>query len=96
MSEAKITKGPWRYMPYKGSTFYIHGDYSPSPRVCEIHYTSGAHSYHEADARLIAAAPDLLAALQAMVAKYGFDHTLGHPVSTARDAITKATEGSAQ
>jgi hypothetical protein len=60
---SRITPGPWSFCPYKGMSFYIQQDYSPGKRIAEIHYTDGAHSFHEADARLIAAAPDLLAAL---------------------------------
>jgi len=53
-----------------------------------------------ANARLIAAAPDLLEALQKMVERFGdfapgkpFEFPGDHPVSIARAAIAKATGG---
>jgi hypothetical protein len=49
----------------------------------------------EANARLIAAAPDLLAALQAVIRHYGTTNFMqdAEPFNTARAAIAKATGG---
>ena|SRR6185437_5491685 len=55
------------------------------------------HTYEcaerDANARLIAAAPELYAALEAMVKQYNFGDTLpaGHPLIAARAALAKAT-----
>lgn len=53
------TPGPWSYHPHGGSAFYIHAAHMLAPRIAMVCYTDGAHSFHEANARLIAAAPRL-------------------------------------
>jgi hypothetical protein len=83
------TPGPWRDY---GHTGYVYG---PDVVVCRC----GDYSDKEllpfnkdrwaADARLIAAAPDLLAALQAMLKRYGI-HSNGD-IKIAADAVAKAT-----
>ncbi|MEN6665525.1 MAG: hypothetical protein ABFD85_16170 [Phycisphaerae bacterium] len=82
------TPGPW---VYKG--FVVDSDFSgwrvylPTKyrRVIDVEGTSAAEA--DANARLIAAAPDLLAALKAVVA---FTGAHGGPYADARAAITKA------
>ncbi len=58
VSAAKFTPGPWTAHPHDGRAFFIHAAHVLAPRVATVSYTDGAHSYHEANARLIAAAPD--------------------------------------
>lgn len=70
MSEAKFTPGPWSIVPYgDGSSLVIHSD--EDNRVCFMATASSdrpsSHASIRANARLIAAAPDLLEALQGMV-----------------------------
>lgn len=93
MTTPAHTPGPWRIG-------------TPGPNGCYTTGTERglmvamvAHSIHmpdqkaqaEGDARLIAAAPELLAALQTLVANGGIGpESMFHD---ARDAIKKATEG---
>ena len=63
MSETKHTPGPWRIVGEMGDSPFISGtmpDGVPD-HICQIIETPDAEDY--ANARLIAAAPDLLAAL---------------------------------
>lgn len=60
------TPGPWRYDPVDGH-IYATSEASPLPapaRVCDPHADDIDIDEREANARLIAAAPDLLAALR--------------------------------
>lgn len=101
MNPPKHTPGPWEC----GSFYYPETN---SPGSCEITQTGemgilaivtlprpnrSGHNEGRANARLIAAAPDLLAACEAML---NDNHTLGElsrPVANvARAAIAKATE----
>ena len=85
--ETKHTPGPWAY--HNTPTPFIHVAAGGLP-ICQI-YTSTAHGQSMgeqfANARLIAAAPDLLEALQMLLE---FPNT-GPATSAAREAITKAT-----
>ncbi len=69
MAESKFTPGPWSIVPYgDGSSLVIHSD--EDNRVCFMATASSdrpsSHASIRANARLIAAAPDLLEALQAI------------------------------
>ena len=90
---SKHTPGPWQ----------IEGDFIEGPPTTKhglsvmIASVYGGYSEHKADASLIAAAPDLLATLEALVVRYNdlaesegmAPHT--HPqVVAARAAIKKA------
>jgi hypothetical protein len=90
----KHTPGPWSYSIYENSNhakIYLHG-------LGEADKIKGADSLRgycgQANARLIAAAPDLLAALQACdeaiiyISEYDIPITLPDQVKTA---IAKAT-----
>ena len=93
---SKHTQGPWRFRPHrmqcfdnigvKRDGFNIDGPESLGDMEC------GA--FNEADARLIAAAPDLLEALKPFLEDdiYDGDHTreLVKAVKIARAAIAKA------
>lgn len=88
------TPGPWRATPIAGHGTFIEGDYSAvttsRPTVAHMTHNNNDTRAH-ADAHLIAAAPDLLAACEAFAAP-------GTPVSAsviemAREAIRKAREG---
>lgn len=75
------TPGPWRLETIRDIVFH-----SPEWAECP-------DDQAEADARLIAAAPDLLTALESLVSaceNEGFPH-LGNILPAARRAITKAT-----
>ena len=57
MSETKHTPGPWTYEP--GDSMECGGILAPARMVCDF-----IEDPNEADARLIAAAPDLLESLE--------------------------------
>lgn len=91
MTTAKHTPGPWVVKP---TTSRVHNFRVESAQDCE----DIALCIELADARLIAAAPDLLTALEALANEYG-PHT-GRMASTsprralwlqARTAIARAT-----
>jgi hypothetical protein len=82
------TPGPWQYngfvtdSDFSGWRVYLPTKYR---RAITVEGTSAAEA--DANARLIAAAPDLLAALKAVVA---FTGAHGGPYADARAAIAKA------
>ena len=90
------TKGPWKVGQYLGSLrqFVIHMDVGGNGRGSDVAFTSAAFGNDEtiANARLIAAAPDLLEALKDMVdlveLMCPFD---GPQQRKARAAIARAT-----
>lgn len=97
---AQHTPGPWRPLPAEqGEHPFSHVVYAENYGV--VGYWKGRKDHHinadwcltEADARLIAAAPDLLDALQRMVDWAGdMPHTSERlDVIVARVAIAKAT-----
>lgn len=84
---AQHTPGPWHAMPFNGGeTIYAHDNH----RVAECLATGKHGEKHEANARLIAAAPELLAALQNILAA---NPDLAEVADEARAAIAKATGG---
>lgn len=88
---SNFTPGPWTIEEYGDNdtpNLVIHED--SESRICFM-ATPGSHgdpAIIEANARLIAAAPDLLAALQGMVEIHG---GLGVSMQVAIVAIAKAT-----
>ena len=89
MNEKRFTPGPWEYHSGVGPTFVIEaataGQFARVSR-----WTQGNRAEAEANARLIAAAPDLYEALQAFI-----DAGDGHDDFTdewpaARAALAKA------
>ena len=102
MSEAKHTPGPWEFGPSHSSTGLAGqlvvrpaGEFPHGEWVADV--GSMYDDHREANARLIAAAPDLLAALQKVVnhADAGTAAILDRLVEEARAAIAKATGGAA-
>ena len=92
MSETKHTPGPWRTDAHNGFPLDIEdpGEYMIAKA------TPCAKA--EANARLIAAAPDLLAALESIASMYDYEAACGDLASRlyeatclARAAIAKAT-----
>jgi hypothetical protein len=102
----KHTPGPWTYLRMKLGPkqkdrrcgFVINGPDTGNPlpvRVCDLRVPAGIDGFGEgeANARLIAAAPELLAALQA-VADYWAGGDIPPDIDAAmRDAIAKAQGG---
>ena len=91
---SKHTQGPWHTASdATGGLKYIVFDAAgwtvADAKVFHGHHNAGAA---DANARLIAAAPELLDALQCL-ANYvgGWDAPDGHPCAIARAAIAKAT-----
>ena len=86
------TPGPWVVLQNPMSHDCITSD---DCRICEMPRWDDEYAEEEtANARLIAAAPDLLAALERMVRQHGsnfISYSGDHPVSVARAAIAKAT-----
>ncbi len=90
---SKHTAGPWRIGMKPGPMIYgPHGEQVADLRAAMVPTAEG-----NADARLIAAAPELLAALQAFAALYSGDSYTpdewNAAVRAARAAIRKATGG---
>ena len=84
----KHTPGPWFYETGNTEALIVERD---GTTVAELQttYQTTAHRSLEANARLIAAAPDLLAALQSLI---NDQRDASLPIlSQARAAITKAT-----
>ena len=83
------TPGPWEKFFYKGhETWMVRGGKGLTLAELANHETEDS----EANARLIAAAPDLLEACQSLVAAYdGWDSVIPS-VRAARAAAVKATQ----
>ena len=67
MTTAKHTPGPWSFAPAVPGAqrcFYISGNHDANNREVDIGTVQGGYYSCEANARLIAAAPDLLEALK--------------------------------
>ena len=83
---AQHTPGPWRYLPGDGLAW------RPSvQRATEGGFVvqGSSREREEADAKLIAAAPDLLEALQHLMVAHG--EQLDYAFQQAQEAIAKAT-----
>jgi hypothetical protein len=95
----KHTAGPWGYLPETGEVYYDDGDVRPQIATVDlIHVESEAQAL--ADLHLIAAAPDLLEALELLLAEVeasgnatASDYGWPKAVSATRAAITRAREG---
>lgn len=74
MSEFKHTPGPWRISRTSGMEIFINQDYDQPNRVpgyfAEVRRFTSDHEQVDANARLIAAAPELLEALEQLVSDY--------------------------
>jgi len=97
MSESKHTPGPWTVEAYpdRASRHPLHNNRyvaSPGGLVCALRDQPA----QAADARLIAAAPELLAALRRIIDWNHSEHTVDARVEAmvaGRAAINKAEEG---
>lgn len=97
MSIQKHTQGPWRLETDYPKGFLIlkdepHPSHDPVWTVANVNACMGAES--KSNARLIAAAPDLLAALKAMLSMFGdheqYDDDSAQVIAEAREALAKA------
>lgn len=71
------TPGPWTVERHSGAYHVHYGEEGNGAECCAVHYASGVHADREraeADAALIASAPELLAALRAMLAAVESEH----------------------
>lgn len=110
MSETKHTPGPWDSFKAHDGKFLIHRRDSGYKSL--IGFTASSDSLghggsEEANARLIAAAPELLEALETAVAQFDFTvaamakgqkvsmSSLQNCAANARAALSKATKGAA-
>lgn len=84
---SKHTPGPWRTHLCDG-TLVIDSDGVPVATTTGDYESEDEYAVMEANARLIAVAPDMLAALKAVVE---FSGAHGGPYAAARAAIKKAT-----
>ena len=104
---SKHTPGPWKVEQYQGNCFYVvaeRGKKWDNPEICDLYtdvtpedsVTLGPwlepKDNAEANAHLIAAAPDLLEALIGMIEVFGnAEHVLTlNEVIAAKQAIVKA------
>ncbi len=79
------TSGPWEAR-YEQMAYIVYADDQPGGLARIVCYPA---EEERANARLIAAAPDLLEALQEIVAWYGH-HSGGPMLAAAREAIARA------
>lgn len=92
MSAAKHTPGPWTVAAPSIHRVYPHVVAQNGVIVCNVKSSSNRPQARH-DARLIAAAPELLEALQNLVDRSGSAGLICGPalIKDARDAIAKAT-----
>ena len=91
MSEAKHTPGPWQWTQHFDPTISIYKDgFGQIARLYDSSEGAG-----KANARLIAAAPDLLDALIEIVSADDAHELTQKHIESARAAIAKATGGAA-
>lgn len=99
MGTGKHTPGPWEaepdLLPRSGKRWKVTAATPKPPRrytvTVVVNYDKTDETTAEADARLIAAAPELLAACEAMLKRFGM-HSDGC-VKLAADAVAKAKGG---
>lgn len=99
MAEAKFTPGPWSFapaVPGAKRSFYISGNHAAHNREVDIATVEGGYYSCEANAALIAAAPDLYEALRALVDDLSANDEDGltefaDSMAMARAALAKAT-----
>lgn len=100
MTQSQHTSGPWVLKDTMKSGHWICNGNSESlyERIAIVDPApteEGSENQGKANAHLIAAAPDLLHALEGMVLKHIADHGLqlisaGHPLAQAQTVIAKA------
>ncbi len=90
---SKHTQGPWKYgieLSSRSGEWLISFDAGYRGRGIDIAETRPGSGQEEANARLIAAAPELLDALQDMIDYYGSASATVEALTAARAAIAKA------
>lgn len=96
----EFTPGPWEVCMSPPNEYWFAGvtigaaDPGDARRICDVN-TMGArgddiHPMHQANARLIAAAPDLLRALRGILSMVPFHHSHRGVEREGLDAIAKA------
>lgn len=88
MSEIKFTPGPWEVKGYGDGIYPAGGNY---PIICSMTTPSGMIENHAANAKLIAAAPELLKELINLVTCWDNDTFQDVDIEYAKEAIKKAT-----
>ncbi len=89
---APTTPGPWTYQPTAGNhDFIVYSEGAPSRSDVAL-----VRDFHEANARLIAAAPDLLDALTRLLGCSALNEDANdaytiRAINAANDAVAKAT-----
>lgn len=92
--ETKHTPGPWNAveLSYNSSAYYIYGSGKDKRSLAVAHIPRSTIQPMEANARLIAAAPDLLAALKLLLVCVDDEgRQREEPFVSVRAAIAKAT-----
>lgn len=84
-TRASHTPGPWHLSRYGNFIRHIQGDQT-APNICAVDVFGGPDGEREANARLIAAAPDLLAALKGAVDTIRTWHDMQEPADQAGPA----------
>ena len=96
MSKNEITKGDWNVSPKCSGVVVVNGEATERDTPESIEYYGGAliaESCRQADAKLIAAAPDMLEALTAILPFAAeFINDNHSAMQKAKRAIKKATE----
>lgn len=100
MSAHKYTPGPWGADSSHYGTIYVEANAVIDKRlvqeICAVGPTESGRDQQEANARLIAAAPELLEAAMAFIAPFdGIEVVQNSNIAKARAAIAKATGGAA-
>lgn len=86
------TPGPWEVGPMNGKPSVIYADDYDAPVIAQMaEWIPDAAKQQEANARLIAAAPELLQALQNLVSDIDDGTVYGQRLAQAHAAIAKAT-----
>jgi len=95
MSESKNTPGPWRISRTSGMEIFINHDHDQPNRVAgyfaEVRRFTSDNEQVEANAKLIASAPDLLDALRLIASAKDRDFGIDYAIGCAKAAIRKAT-----
>lgn len=95
MDDSKHTPGPWCISRTSGMEIFISHDHDQPNRVAgyfaEVRRFTSDHSQVEANAKLIASAPDLLDALRLIASAKDRDFGIDYAIGCAKAAIRKAT-----
>ncbi len=91
----KHTPGPWKIDENNELPLAVIQDHEEGQGICELETVSFDTDETQANARLIAAAPELLEACKNLVAfleQIGYVSTGNTPTANARAALAKATQ----